>query len=154
MSLFLHRHYTFQTTQSRKLVTIPRLVVTHRAEEYTVGRGEMVDLFILLTRPAISCFVNIFADNVLHLKVGKTFYSIIEWNLLEPGKEVSVQRLQTYSSLMTGNSTGASPKTAILLCIESNKGICFSPKDHISDLYPYGMSASISGHMYFGVPTT
>jgi hypothetical protein len=27
----------------------------YREDEYTIGRGEMVDLFILLMSPAISC---------------------------------------------------------------------------------------------------
>lgn len=31
--------------------------ITHSVEEYTIGRGEMVDLLILLISPAMSCLI-------------------------------------------------------------------------------------------------
>lgn len=37
-------------------------IFTHSVEEYTIGRGEMEDLLILLISPAMSCLIKSFMD--------------------------------------------------------------------------------------------
>lgn len=37
-------------------------------EEYTIGRGEMEDLLILLISPAMSCLIKSFIHKFIHLK--------------------------------------------------------------------------------------
>lgn len=59
---------------------------TYNAEEYTVGTGDTVDLFILFTSPTISCF-------------HQALIFVAEKMKEEEGKEGEIFYLLTYSSL-------------------------------------------------------
>ena len=42
-----------------------KIYLTYMDEEYSVGRGEIEDLLILLTKAAISCFITIHKQLIL-----------------------------------------------------------------------------------------